>query len=162
MPSLIDENRIFRGQRTSNSSSSSSDSGIKLSEDVLNSYDSCQLHLLQADPAEPYTFYYSLKAEPMTHFIIQVSLYPKQTNKKFISAIIHFPGFNNHGKSKTTYKNALCLVPHQKHKPKITSKMVVSKPPETKETFRSDLRLFPKDQLRISSPLLLHFDVCET
>lgn len=140
---MDERNHMFRRQRTSESSSSSSDSGIKLSPDrVYSSQGTCH-YSTESEAVKHYIFHYSLKAEPMTLFISKVSLYPKQTNKKYISAIIHFPMFNNKGKSQTYYKSAICFVPHQKHKPKITSKTMVNKF-ETKQTFRSNVRFLQK------------------
>ena len=148
MVSLDEENRFFRQQRTSESSSTSSDSGIKLTPD--NYSDGICFYPPSPGPVEFYTYHYSLKAEPMTHFISEVSLYPKQSNRKHISAIIHFPEFNNNGKSQTLYKDALYFVPHQEHKPQTTSKRIVLES-KTKETFRSEIRCLPKQPVRIYS-----------
>ena len=100
--------------------------------------------LYTVGPSQVYSYQYSIRKSSRKSYICEIFFYPKVLQRKYISAVVHYPAINN-AKPHTFYKDLVCFVPrcldHYQSKKVITE-------PLLEEVHKTGLYHQPKRRIR--------------
>lgn len=111
------------------------------------------LCLFIKEPKTIYSYQYTCREKSRLRYINELQMYPKVTEKKFITAMVCYPVFNNgiYGPEYTSYKDCVCVVP-KNHNRYISSKVIKEK--LKIDRHKCGLKLQPKQRVKIYSSSL--------
>lgn len=105
------------------------------------------------EPRTLYSYQFTCREKARLRYINELQMYPKVTEKKFITAIVYYPVFNNavYGPEYTSFKDCVCVVP-KNYDRYLTSKVIKEK--MRIERHKCGLEFQPKQRVKIYSSSL--------